>query len=58
MGNYVLQNRWQSYRTRRDRNLELTSGEHVYEKPGGYKIAVNVIDVFANDTTKVVEVTV
>ncbi len=39
-----------------DRNLELTSGEHTYEKPGRYKIAVKVIDIFGNDTTKVVEV--
>ena len=55
-GNYIFENEWQSYRTRKDRNLELTSGEHTYEKPGRYKIAVKVIDIFGNDTTKVVEV--
>jgi DNA modification methylase len=57
-GNYIFENEWQSYRTRKDRNLELTSGEHAYEKPGRYKIAVKVIDIFGNDTTKVVEVKV
>jgi len=55
-GNYIFENEWQSYRTRKDRNLELTSGEHAYEKAGRYKIAVKVIDIFGNDTTKVVEV--
>ncbi len=57
-GNYIFENEWQSYRTRKDRNLELTSGEHIYDKPGRYKIAVKVIDIFGNDTTKVVEVKV
>lgn len=44
--------------TRNDKSLELTSGEHAYEKPGRYKIAVKVLDIFGNDTTKVVEVEV
>ncbi|MEI7450082.1 MAG: hypothetical protein WCJ75_10680 [Desulfomonile sp.] len=39
-GNYIFENEWQSYRTRKDRNLELTSGENTYEKLGRYKIAV------------------
>ena len=34
----------------------LTSAPHEYEKKGRYKIAVKVIDIFGNDTTKVVEV--
>ena len=57
-GNYIFENEWQSFRTRKDRNLEMTSAEHTYEKPGRYKIAVKVIDIFGNDTTKVVEVKV
>jgi len=57
-GNYIFENEWQSYRTRKDRTLELTSGEHAYDKPGRYKVAVKVIDIFGNDTTKVVEVKV
>ena len=31
---------------------------HEYDRKGRYKIAVKVIDIFGNDTTKVVEVTV
>ena len=55
-GNYIFENEWQSFRTRKDRSLEFTSAEHEYEKSGRYKIAVKVIDIFGNDTTKVVEV--
>lgn len=57
-GNYIFENEWQSFRTRRDRTLELTSGPHSYAQKGKYKIAVKVIDIFRNDTTKVVEVKV
>jgi DNA modification methylase len=57
-GNYIFENEWQSYRTRKDRKLELTSGTHSYSQKGRYKIAVKVIDIFGNDTTKVVEVRV
>ncbi|MDQ7785407.1 MAG: hypothetical protein RDU20_21160 [Desulfomonilaceae bacterium] len=37
----------------KDRVIRLCSNE-----PGRYKIAVKVIDIFGNDTTKVVEVKV
>lgn len=57
-GGYIFENEWQSFRTRKDRMLELTSAPHEYPKKGRYKIAVKVIDIFGNDTTKVVEVTV
>jgi SAM-dependent methyltransferase len=57
-GGYIFENEWQSFRTRRDRSLELTSAPHEYEKKGKYKIAVKVIDIFGNDTTKVAEVSV
>jgi adenine-specific DNA-methyltransferase len=57
-GNYIFENEWQSFRTKKDRALELTSAEHEYPKKGKYRIAVKVIDIFGNDTTKVVEVAV
>ncbi len=57
-GAYIFENEWQSFRTRRDRSLELTSAEHDYAAEGKYKIALKVIDIFGNDTTKVIEVTV
>ncbi len=57
-GNYIFENEWQSFRTKKDRSLELTSAEHEYPQKGRYRIGVKVIDIFGNDTTKVVEVTV
>jgi len=57
-GNYIFENEWQSFRTRKNRTLELTSAEHEYPSRGRFKIAVKVIDIFGNDTTKVVEVKV
>lgn len=55
-GSYIFENEWQSFRTRQDRQLELTSVPHEYPKKGRYKIGVKVIDIFGNDTTKVIEV--
>jgi DNA modification methylase len=49
-------NMWQSYRTRKERKLELTSDAHKYENSGDHKIMVKVIDIFGNDTTHVIEV--
>jgi len=57
-GGYIFENEWQSFRTKRDRSLDLVSASHTYPAKGKYKIAVKVIDIFGNDTTKVVEVVV
>jgi site-specific DNA-methyltransferase (adenine-specific)/adenine-specific DNA-methyltransferase len=57
-GSYIFENEWQSFRTRKDRNLELTSAPHTYAKPGRYTIAVKVIDIFGNDTMTLVPLTV
>lgn len=43
---------WVAYRTRQERNLPLKSDECTYEKPGAYRVAVKVIDIFGNDTTQ------
>jgi DNA modification methylase len=56
-GGYVFENEWQSFRTRKDRSLEMTSAMHVYDKPGRYVIAVKVIDIFGNDTMSLTNVT-
>ena len=42
-GGYIFENEWQSFRTRQDRTLELTSALHEYPRKGRYKIAVKVI---------------
>ena len=54
-GDYVFENEWQSFRTKKDRSLELTSVQHECP-PGQRKIAVKVVDIFGNDTMKIVEV--
>ena len=55
-GGYIFENEWQSFRTRQNRNLELTSALHTYERPGRYTVAVKVIDIFGNDTMTLVQV--
>jgi DNA modification methylase len=57
-GRYIFENEWQSFRTLKERNLELRSAPHAYDKPGTYAVAVKVIDIFGNDTTKVFKVKV
>ena len=54
-GDYIFENEWQSFRTKKDRSLELTSVAHECP-PGRRKIAVKVVDIFGNDTMKIVEV--
>jgi hypothetical protein len=57
-GSYIFENEWQSFRTRKNRNLELVSASHTYETPGRYTIAVKVIDIFGNDTMTLVPVNI
>ena len=52
----TFHNMWQSYRTRKQRKLELQSDSHRYETGGKHLIMVKVIDIFGNDTTKIIEV--
>ena len=56
-GDYIFENEWQSFRTKKDRSLELKSVFHEC-KPGRRKIAVKVVDIFGNDTMTIVEVRV
>jgi len=54
-GSYIFENEWQSFRTKKDRTIEMTSAFKEAPK-GKMKIAVKVIDIFGNDTTKVIEI--
>ena len=54
-GEFIFENEWQSFRTRQNRALELTSATR--EIPAeSVKIAIKVVDLFGNDTMKVLEV--
>jgi site-specific DNA-methyltransferase (adenine-specific)/adenine-specific DNA-methyltransferase len=57
-GGYIFENEWQSFRTRQNRELELTSAPHTYLQVGRYTVAVKVIDIFGNDTMTLLPVTV
>jgi DNA modification methylase len=56
-GDYIFENEWQSFRTKKDRSLELKS---IYQEatPGRRKVAVKVVDIFGNDTMTIIEITV
>ncbi len=56
-GSYIFENEWQSFRTKRDRLVELKSVAKEVSK-GKRKIAIKVVDIFGNDTMKVITVTI
>ena len=56
-GDYVFENEWQSFRTKKDRTLEFKSDFHECAK-GRRKVAVKVVDIFGNDTMKIIDVKV
>ena len=54
-GDYIFDNEWQSFRTKKNRGLELKSAPRELSK-GNYKVAIKVVDIFGNDTTKIIDV--
>jgi len=55
-GNYLFENEWQSFRTKKNPTIEFKSIAHEYPKPGRYKVMVKVVDILGVDTSSVVEV--
>lgn len=55
-GNYLFENEWQSFRTKKNPTLEFTSIPYEYKTPGIYKIMVKVVDILGIDTSKIIEV--
>lgn len=53
----TFHNMWQSFRTKKHPSLK-TKCAHTYEKPGSYHVLVKVVDIFGNDTNKLIEVKV
>ena len=56
-GDYVFENEWQDFRTKKKRELVLQTPQVEVGK-GKRKIAVKVVDIFGNDTMKIIEVNV
>ena len=57
-GNDTFMHGWVSYRTRKDRELEFETDPHTYAEDGLYRVMVKVVDVFGNDTSKLLAVDV
>ena len=53
----TFHNMWQSFRTRQRKKLDVGCA-HIYDRPGQYQVLIKVIDVFGNDTNKLLEVTI
>jgi len=51
----TFHNQWQSFRTKKNPRVEYEA-THRYDEPGDYRIMVKVIDVFGNDTNKIVRI--
>ncbi|HSN65783.1 MAG TPA: site-specific DNA-methyltransferase [Fusibacter sp.] len=56
-GDFIFENEWQSFRTKKDRLLELKTPPHEV-MTGRRKIAVKVVDIFGNDTMKILDIIV
>ena len=54
-GDYIFENEWQDFRTKKKRSLLLTTSA-IEISPGKRKIAVKVVDIFGNDTMKILEI--
>lgn len=57
-GNYLFENEWQSFRTKKNPAIDFTSITHEYKKSGKYKVMVKVVDILGIDTSKIIEVKV
>lgn len=55
-GNYLFENEWQSFRTKKNPTLEFTSVSHKYKQTGKYKVMVKVVDILGIDTSKIIDV--
>ena len=55
-GNYIFENEWQTFRTKKNPEIELISMSHTYGKPDRYKIAVRVVDILGQDTLQTIEI--
>ncbi len=57
-GNYLFENEWQSFRSKKNPKLEFTSITHEYKATGKYKVMVKVVDILGIDTSKIIEVNI
>lgn len=53
--NDTFMNHWQTYRTRKNRKLALVSESYEYKAAGRYRILIKIVDIFGNDTSRLLE---
>ncbi len=53
--NDTFHNQWQSYRTKKNLKVDYEA-EYVYENNGEHVVMIKVVDVFGNDTNKILKV--
>ncbi len=53
-GDYIFENEWQSFKTKEKKELEFETPPRPLKE--GKKIAIKVIDIFGNDTMKIMEI--
>jgi len=56
-GDFIFENEWQSFHTKKYWGLKLKTSVHECLM-GRYRIAAKVVDIFGNDTMKVIDVSV
>ena len=54
-GNYVFENEWQSFRNIKNKEIEIRTSEKLITQ-NNTKVAVKVVDIFGNDTMKLLDV--
>ena len=57
-GNYLFENEWQSFRTKKTPSFEFISIPYEYKKAGKYKLMVKVVDILGVDTSNIIEVNI
>lgn len=50
----TFHNQWQSFRTKKSKKVDYEA-KHTYEEPGEHQIMIKVVDVFGNDTNKILK---
>jgi hypothetical protein len=53
--NDTFHNQGQSYRTKKDRSLDLSTDPYKYPLKVDYRVMVKVVDIFGNDTTHIIQ---
>jgi len=57
-GEYIFENEWQTFRTKKNKEIEFVSAYHEYPEKGRYRVAIKVVDILGNDNMKVIEVNI